>query len=135
MKNFENKSGYYPEQDVYKRLISLPNPDIRLLGFWPSIGGKILCIDYPDMPPISKEEIVEMFSEDPIAVKLMHRISCYNPSASEIVIFTVKSSISEYISSNTKGHPVEISMEGSHFDVVLSHECDRNITDVCVWRI
>lgn len=135
MKNFENNSGYYPEQDVYQKLVSLANPDIRLLGLWPDIGNKIICINYPGMPPISREEIIEMFSEDPIAVELMRRIICYNRSATEIVICAVNKSVEEYIASNGRKFPVEISAEGSHFDVVLSHETDRSITNVCIWKI
>lgn len=140
MANFEN-DGYCPDSTISKILVS--NPDSRLFGLWSVIGKNVVCIDQHPIATVNHSAVEEMFTQDPIAYRLMKRIIDFSSNVEKISIYQDHkdgcinmqsfSTISEKFSELK--NPELVVTANSKFAIIICEDAEPNSIAVYFWDL
>ena len=85
MAKFE-REGYCPNNDVSEVLRTNDDIDIRLHGLWSLIGPSVVCVQ-DDAAAVAKwDDVVDIFTIDPITYHLMDKLIRYESDANKIAV-------------------------------------------------
>lgn len=127
--------GFYLNRIVEMAIGKGNNP--LLAGLWDFIGDREVCIYESDSQTVDKKAVEEMFSTDPIALKLMKAVICYNANAIKISMhqefrlqFDGENPLNKY------REPYVVAAPGSRFIAVISRNAEnRNELQIHFWDL
>ena len=136
--------GFCPNDIVTKALMK--NDDRKLYGLWSIIGSSVVCISDSNNPlSVEQDTVVEMLTIDPISLRLMKSIICYNGRAKRVQIVKghkkagpselCSSTIQEVLVSGELINPCLVLEDKSNFAVILSENSKRTTIFVHMWDL
>lgn len=143
MAKFENE-GYCPQNAVATKLQK--SEDCRLIGLWSLIGPSMVCPSSVEADMKADADTLDkMFTEDPIAYRLMKSIILYSNTIDKIrVIQNHKGGCSnmqnyetilQTVQQESSRNPILVVESKSQFVVVLMGNEDKTIIDLHFWDL